>query len=126
MTATPTPTPDPDLDGLRPRQAACEHCGYHFNAAIPIRGGTIRCPECGMSTVFSFDRMAADRARRAAATRARLMWGLLLPAAIAAAGLAIIRASGGGAGGLGMLLGTVATSLAVIGVVRLWLLRRGP
>ena len=52
------------LDGLRPRNAACEHCGYEFGGAISIEHGAIRCPECGRDTVFSFEPMAESRPAR--------------------------------------------------------------
>lgn len=53
------------LDGVRPRNAACEHCGYQFGGAISIEHGAIRCPECGLDTIFSFEPMARTRPARA-------------------------------------------------------------
>ncbi|MEZ6235778.1 MAG: hypothetical protein R3B68_16465 [Phycisphaerales bacterium] len=53
------------LDGVRPRNAACEHCGYQFGGAITIEHGAIRCPECGLDTIFSFEPMARTRPARA-------------------------------------------------------------
>lgn len=42
----------PRLEGLKPRNASCVHCGYLFNG-IPIHGSAIVCPECGKVSSFN-------------------------------------------------------------------------
>lgn len=39
------------LDGVRPRAASCERCGYRFGG-VPIVGGVIICPECAHANRF--------------------------------------------------------------------------
>jgi hypothetical protein len=41
-----------NLDGIRPRNAVCTHCGYHLGG-VPITQGHITCPECGKPVVFA-------------------------------------------------------------------------
>lgn len=37
------------FDGLRPRAALCEHCGYHFNG-VEVRANLLLSPECGQNS----------------------------------------------------------------------------
>lgn len=46
------------LEGVRPKQAACLHCGYQLGG-IAIRKGCIVCPEC--AGVTRFDSLPAVR-----------------------------------------------------------------
>src|SRR6185295_9072212 len=51
VTGSGMPAGASTLEGVRPRNAVCMHCGYHFGG-IEIRSGTITCPECGKETEF--------------------------------------------------------------------------
>jgi hypothetical protein len=74
-----TGTPNADRAPLRPRHALCAHCGYHFNAAVPVIDNTLRCPECGRVTPLSFEAMAGRRR-----TRHWLAWTIGLTLGVAA------------------------------------------
>jgi len=104
MTPPDLPGPHP-LDGVRPRHAYCPACRYTFGG-VPIRGGSLVCPECGH--VFEF---TLRRPRPAS----RLRDGLALPLALA--GLALLA---------GWLLATLAAgAVLAIACVAILLLVRG-
>jgi hypothetical protein len=62
------------LDGIRPRNALCIHCGYRFGG-VPIAGGAITCPECGRSSSFDPPPLGSvARLRRRRTTLRRISW----------------------------------------------------
>ena len=64
------------LDGVKPRHAACVHCGYQFGG-VPIRARQITCPECGKVSRFALEPPA--RRRPGWATPARVAaWAVVM------------------------------------------------
>jgi hypothetical protein len=109
---------------IRPRHALCAHCGYYFNAAVPVVNDALLCPECGRLTPLSFEAMS--RRRRRIHTWA---WTFgLVPTGVAMlalliAGFELLGHRAGRTGRSLVLLGAFAAALGLSGL--LVLLRRG-
>lgn len=51
-------------DGVRPKQAICEGCGYQFGG-LSVRSSTLVCPECGHASVLKLRDVPPDAKRLA-------------------------------------------------------------
>jgi len=102
------PNPQP-FDGLRPKNALCTSCGFHFGG-IPIHGGQITCPECGTPVAFALVPPRRPTGRR--------MWFLLMVFVMGGAAVGMAGLVGGGRAG------AVVCAIVLVFWILLRLLRR--